>query len=83
MKYSLRSLMIAVTLICVYLGAYPAMLQPVVMVEKGWHGMVVSGCREPHFRIGDGVSQFVFAPLVWIDRLVRPDYWSEFSDFDP
>ena len=82
MKYSLRSLMIVMALFAAYFGAYAAMLRPVVMVEQGWHGMVVRGCREPHFRIGDTFSQYIFAPLVWIDRLARPAYWNEFSDFD-
>jgi hypothetical protein len=72
-----------ITLLGVYFGTYSAMLQPVVVVEEGWHGMVVSGCREPHFRAGDAVLQFAFAPLVWIDQLVRPNYWNEFSHFDP
>ena len=83
MKYNLRSLMVVITLFAFYFGAYSAMLQPVVMVEEGWHGMVVSGCRKPHFRIGDTVTQFVFAPLVWIDRLARPGYWNEFSETVP
>ena len=75
--------MIVVTLVCVYLGSYSAILQPINVVGEGFGGMVVSGYREPHFRIGNAVSQVVFAPLVWIDRHVRPRYWDQFSDFDP
>ena len=82
MKYSLRSLMIVVTLACVYLGSYSATLTPIVVVDEGWHGMVVSGQREPRFRIFDGVLQFVFLPVIWCDRVVRPGYWEKFSDFD-
>lgn len=83
MKYNLRSLMIVVTLVCVYFGMYSAMLHPVVIVEEGMLGMVGSGYREPHFRRCDAVSQIVFAPLVCIDQRIRPNYWNEFSDFDP
>jgi hypothetical protein len=83
MKYSLRSLMIVVTLACVYFGMYSAMLHPEVIVEESVLGIVGSGYREPHFRIGDAVAQIVFAPLVCIDRRVRPMYWNTFSDFDP
>lgn len=82
MKYSLRSLMIVVTLICIYCGAYSAMLSPVVIVDEASLGMVVSGYREPDFRIGGVISRFVFAPAIWLDRQIRPEYWQPFSDFD-
>jgi hypothetical protein len=82
MKYSLRSLMIVVTLVGVYLGTYSALLQPVDIVDEGILGMVVSGYREPHFRCGDVTAKFIFAPLIWIDQRVRPAYWERFSDFD-
>ena len=83
MKYSLRSLMVVVTLVGVYFGTYSALLQTVVIMDEGILGMVVSGYREPHFRYGDATAQVIFAPLIWIDQRVRPAYWSEFSDFDP
>jgi len=56
MKYSLRSLMIVVTLACVYLGVFSANLDP-LGVNVRLHG-VLSHFRGPRFRVGDTVSQF-------------------------
>jgi hypothetical protein len=73
MKYSLRSLMIVFTLVCVYLGAYSANLDA-LEVNVRLHG-VASHYRDPRFRVGDTVSQFVFRPVVCIDQMLRPEYW--------
>jgi hypothetical protein len=81
-QVSIRTLLLLITALSVYLAAYVALVQPVVIVDEGLGGMVVSGYREPEFRVGGSAAKIMFGPLVWLDRAVRPSYWEPFSDFD-
>ena len=64
----------------VYVAAYCALLDPVVVADEGHHGIVISGYREPEYRFGGEVSKTLFAPIAWIDQKVRPTYWQDASD---
>lgn len=81
-QFGLRTLLLAITLLGAYCGAYSVLLQPVVVVEESFHGMVVSGYRAPRFRFGGNPMRAIFAPLIWLDREIRPSFWDRFSDFE-
>jgi hypothetical protein len=74
----------------VYISAYRALLDPMILVNVGHHGIVIEGSREPHYgslaRDGalNAFCRFVFAPIEQIDYLMRPQYWDKYSDLtDP
>ena len=77
-QFSLRGLLLAILLMSVYLAAYKALLRPMIIPREGHMGTTY-GYRKPDFLIGGTLSQLVFAPLVWTDRRMRPDYWDNYS----
>ncbi len=70
----------------VYLSAYRALMEPMIIVNKGHHSIVIEGSREPHYGSLEqdgalnGFCRFVFAPVERIDYLMRPQYWDEYSE---
>jgi hypothetical protein len=53
-----------------YVGSYLALLSP---MPSPWFG-------EPNdatYRVGGRTAETAFAPLEWLDRRVRPGYWSD------
>ena len=74
MKYSLRSLMIVVTLVAMYFGMYSQLLRPVEVDPDDWPCVVIPGDRHADFRAGGEFSRLMFTPAVWLDRKVRPDF---------
>jgi hypothetical protein len=65
-----------------YAGAYLALLQP----EAYWFcslGSLGSPYqREPAFRVGGDQAKTIFSPLLWLDQIIRPTYWSGVKLFD-
>lgn len=81
LRFGIRSMLAAVTILAVYLGAYFALLAPIILVESAHLGMVVSGYREAHYSVADPVSRIAFAPIHFVDSRIRSDYWGPYSDF--
>jgi hypothetical protein len=81
-RFGVRSLLLLVTAFCVYLGAYLASLRPVVVVDEGSHGMLISGSQELDYLVPGKLWRITFAPAAWIDYQLRPQYWNEYSDYD-
>ena len=77
-RYTLRTLLIASTLIAFYLSAYCGLLKPDLLVSTSAGG-VYSGSREPNFRYGGRFSKVAFFPASSIDHLIRPNHWTHFS----
>ena len=82
-RFRLRTVFLVLAGIAVYLGAYRAMLDPMIVADVAHLGMVVEGSREPHYRSLNGVCRFAFAPLEWIDYKIRPEYWDHYADDVP
>ena len=79
-RFRLRTLLIIVISFALYLGAYCATLEPMIIVDVGSRGMVIKGSREPHYRLLNGFSRIAFAPLEWIDYKLRPEFWDHYAD---
>jgi len=80
MKFGLLTLLATVATIALYVGAYRAMLEPMILVERMHLGIVLEGAREPHYRAFNDVSRIVFAPLEWIDYSIRPEFWDHYTN---
>ena len=68
--------MIVVTLVAVYLGMYSPLLRPVEVDLDDWPCVIIPGDRHADFKVGGKFSRLVFAPAVWLDRKVRPEFWN-------
>lgn len=89
-RFGLKFLFLFMASFAVYLSAYKALMEPMILVDLGHHGIVIEGSREPHYgslsRDGalNAFCRVVFAPIERIDYLMRPQYWDEYSDLtDP
>lgn len=67
-----------------------ALLDPVILVDFGYHGIAIEVSKEPHYGAlarDEALNAFcrvVFAPIEQIDYLMRPQYWNKHSDLpDP
>lgn len=70
----LRMILI-VAVLCAYIAAYKFLLVPVTYVTEAHLGFA-RGYREPSFKYGGRLSEVIFAPAVFVDRCIRPDYWN-------
>jgi hypothetical protein len=82
MRYRLRTLLILLAACGAYFASYRALLRPVVIVDEGHLGRVVSGYRRPAYLAGEPLTSFLFWPAAWMDRQTRPGYWGTFSEID-
>ena len=82
-QFRLNSLLLFMAAVTVYITSYKLLLDPIIIVEIGGHGMVVKGSRGPHFRMINPILSLVYYPAVLVDRKMRPRYWNEYSDYDP
>jgi hypothetical protein len=79
--------LLVITALGIYISAYRALMQPIIIVDEGHLGMVIEGSREPHYgtleRNGrlNSFCRIVFAPIEYIDYICRPKYWDEYSDW--
>ena len=80
MRYRLRTLLIAVTALAIYLAAYKAVMVPRVYDNEGKTGTSVFGYRAPSYRLCDSAARIVFWPLAFIDQRSRPGYWGQIWD---
>lgn len=81
MRYSLRTLLIVVAALSIYLASYKAIMQPMIYAKVGSLGFVIDGHRAPSYRIAEPISRVVFWPAAWIDQRTRPGFWGPYSDF--
>ena len=77
---SKRVKIVKVLFFCLYIGFYLANLRPCTFVNEGHLGIVIDGYREADYAVGGAISHAVFAPAHWLDRQVRPNYWTDASD---
>jgi hypothetical protein len=80
MRYRLRTLMIVLAVLSVYLASYRALTLESISMEVGG-GELFSAARMQRYRFNDPVARAVFWPLAWIDRKIRPGYWGELTEF--
>lgn len=66
--------------LAIYIGAYRALLYPMIIADVGHLGWVVEGSREPNYRYLNDACRFIFAPLERIDYTIRPDFWDHYSN---
>ena len=89
-RFGLRTMFVIVTGLAVYIAAYFALLNPVIVVKSFHLGIVIEGSREPYYgepiegepadRLFNHSCRFIFAPVEWIDYRLRPGYWDHYSD---
>jgi hypothetical protein len=85
-RFGLKFLFSFMAASAVYISAYWALLDPMILVNVGHHGIVIEGSREPHYgslALDGALNAFcrvVFAPIEQIDYLMRPEYWNKYSD---
>ena len=85
-RFGLKFLFLFMAAFAVYLSAYRALMEPMILVDRGHHGIVIEGSREPHYgsleRDGalNAFCRVVFAPIERVDYLMRPQYWDEYSE---
>ena len=80
MKISLRVLLLIVTAVCLYLGAYVQLSDPVIIVEEGHHGIVIKGYVQPSYKFENPLVEKLFLPAYYVDYMLRKEYWSDYHD---
>ena len=84
MRYRLRTLLIGITVLSIYLASYSAIMEPTIYVNESTAGMIVSGHRVPRYRVNEPIepiARIVFWPVAWIDQRIRPGFWGTYSDW--
>lgn len=81
MKSTLRTfywiaIVVLIALPFLYVASYFALLDP--LQPSGNYVVHASGhfIRTPRYRVGEGMSEAIFYPLLRIDQAFRPRYWS-------
>ena len=83
-KFRLRTLLVVIAiscLMCAYVSGYFKSLHPAIHITHTGGGLV-SGHRETDYRSDGPFVHVLFAPIHWVDRQVRPDYWNYWSAFE-
>jgi hypothetical protein len=72
----------ALVCVIVYVGAYLSLLTPDTywFCSLGCSGLPYQ--RKPLFRVGGEQAKTVFSPLLRLDQIIRPTYWSGVKLFD-
>jgi len=81
MRYRLRTLLIGMALLSIYLASYRALMREWISMEVGG-GEILSAARVQQYRFNDPVARAVFWPLAWIDQKIRPGYWGEQTEIN-
>lgn len=63
-----------------YVGSYYAMLRPIpansMLYPIPATGLLPGAyARRPHYRFHNNVVRTVYAPMLWLDQKIRPQYW--------
>ncbi len=80
-RFRLRTLFVLVTTLCLYLGSYLALREPVVGYDQSvtysgnWMSIRLTPVNNPQYRLGGAFARAVFSPIAWIDWQFREDYW--------
>ena len=81
-RFRLRTLIFAVSILSLYLASYLALREPVVRYDsttrfdaKGDMSIRLWPVNDPEYRIGGHFSRTVFSPIAWVDWQLREDYW--------
>ena len=79
-RFRLRTFLLVLTVLCMYLASYLALVRPIYETQ-----LVSSTSRissSPHYRFVNGtgngyrIAKFIFTPLHVIDRIARPNIWN-------
>lgn len=83
-NFRLRTLLATVTavcLICAYVSNYLLALHPAIHITHTTGGLI-TGHRETDYRSDGQFVRVFFAPIHYVDRRVRPDYWQNWCAWD-
>jgi len=81
MRYSLRTLLILVAALSIYLASYKAIMHPMDYVSEGSATYAIVDHRAASYRVAEPIARIVFWPAAWIDQRIRPGFWRPYSDF--
>lgn len=73
-------MLIIVTFLGVYTGAYISLLDPRVVIEWRKSGTVLCAYREPAYSIDQEIIEILFEPVARVDMFMRKAYWSTAHD---
>jgi hypothetical protein len=59
-----------------YVGVYISLSDPETFIPCLLNSHFQLQLRAPRYRIGGAAAELVFAPLSWLDRKIRPNYWA-------
>jgi len=80
MRYRLRTLLILLAVISVYLAAYRALMQPTFYATLPPNEKRLLFRKNPGYGFIEPVAGVVFWPLAWIDQKLRPGYWDDLTE---
>jgi hypothetical protein len=81
MRYRLRTLLICMAILLMYLASYRALMLERVNAEESDAGVLLWVKRTHGYQFGEPIARVVFCPLAWIDKQLWPRYWGELTDF--
>lgn len=71
----LAGLAILLLMAGIYIGSYLTLLDPEIRVAGSFR---LNLDRDPAYRFGGEVSEWLFAPANYVDQHVRPKFWHDF-----
>jgi hypothetical protein len=80
MRYRLRTLMIVLAVLSVYMAAYSALMQQAGICSESAGGIAIVDYFEPHYRLCDPALQIIFWPMAYIDQRARSGVWRSYLD---
>jgi len=68
----------SIALLIIYAGSYLALMEHTVTFRFASSGMGNNALiweRVSSYKYGEEAAEVIFAPAVWFDKQIRPDYW--------
>ena len=79
LRFRVRTLLIVMTLICVYLGAYRALMKPKLVTDfssNATGGIFMVRTQTEHYVAAPRFCHLAFYPIHRLDRWIRSSYWA-------
>ena len=80
MRYRLRTLLILLAVLSVYLASYRALMRPKFHATLPPNERLLVFTKKPGYRFIEPVTGAVFWPLALIDQTLRPGYWDDLTE---